>query len=114
MRGSYTPSESESIRIEISLRPCGTSSRRAWLVRSKKIHNTFLELTQSATTNRWWHVRCSIITSMTISVETLTKSLWQQLRADLCGAEGQFAPEGDRIGKQLIAFKQGIELVCDL
>ncbi len=40
------------------------------------------------------------------------KELWQQLRADLCGAEAPFAPEGDRVGKQLTEFREGIERVC--
>jgi hypothetical protein len=38
--------------------------------------------------------------------------LWQQLRADLCGAEGALSKEGDRIGNQLIAFRNGIEALC--
>jgi hypothetical protein len=76
-----------------------------------KIHNTFLELHKA---RRQIEVACQMLYNHVddLSVSDPDKSLWQQLRADLCGAEGQFAPEGDRIGKQLIAFKQGIELVC--
>lgn len=38
--------------------------------------------------------------------------LWQQLRADLCGAEGELANDGDRVGRHLTAFKDGIEKLC--
>jgi len=38
--------------------------------------------------------------------------LWQQLRADLCGAEGALSKEGDRIGRQLTEFRDGMEALC--
>jgi hypothetical protein len=38
--------------------------------------------------------------------------LWQQLRGDLCAAEGALAKEGDRVGHHLIAFRDGIEKLC--
>jgi len=38
--------------------------------------------------------------------------LWQQFRADLCGAEGALSKEGDRVGRRISAFKDGIEALC--
>lgn len=38
--------------------------------------------------------------------------LWQQLRADLAAAEGALANEGDRVGRRLTAFRDGIEKLC--
>jgi len=38
--------------------------------------------------------------------------LWRQLRADLAAADGALANEGDRVGRRLDAFRDGIEKLC--
>jgi hypothetical protein len=47
-----------------------------------------------------------------VPITNPNKKLWDQLRADLCGFDGEFAPEGDRVGGQLAAFRREIEKVC--
>jgi hypothetical protein len=37
---------------------------------------------------------------------------WNQFRADVCEAYGTQAPEGDKVGKKLIAFRDGVEALC--
>jgi hypothetical protein len=77
-----------------------------------KIQETFLELHKA---RRKIEVACQMLHQHLDDMPLVpdpNKGLWQQLRADLCGAEGEFAPEGDRIGKQLTAFREGIEREC--
>jgi hypothetical protein len=37
---------------------------------------------------------------------------WNQFRADVWEAYGRLAPEGDRVGKKLTDFRDGIEALC--
>jgi hypothetical protein len=77
-----------------------------------EIQDTFLDLHKA---RRQIEVSCQMLNSHMDDVQLIPdphKELWQQLRADLCGAESPFAPEGDRVGKRLTAFKEGIEHVC--
>ncbi len=37
---------------------------------------------------------------------------WNQFRADVWEAYGRLAPEGDKVGKKLTAFRDGIEGLC--
>jgi hypothetical protein len=77
-----------------------------------EIQDTFLELHKA---RREIEVACQTLHNHVDDLPLVpdpNKTLWQQLRADLCGAEGAFAPEGDRIGKRITEFKEGIERVC--
>jgi hypothetical protein len=59
--------------------------------------------------------RCVQIAAKTLLKEKpdCNVDLWPQLRADICGvADGQLAPEGDRVGRHVTAFREGIEKSC--
>jgi hypothetical protein len=66
-----------------------------------EIEDTFLELHKA---RRAIEVACQMLhrhlDDLPLNPDP-NRNLWQQLRADLCGAEGEFAPEGDRVGKRL-------------
>ena len=73
---------------------------------------TFLELHKA---RRQIEVSCQMLHNHVDDLPLVPdpqEQLWEQMRADLCGLEGELAPEGDRIGKRLTAFKEGVERVC--
>jgi hypothetical protein len=77
-----------------------------------EIQDTFIELHKA---RRAVEVACQMLYNHVDDVPLVPdpqKSLWQQLRADICGAEGVLTKEGDRVGRRLTAFKDGIERVC--
>jgi hypothetical protein len=77
-----------------------------------EIQDSFLELHKA---RRQIEVACQMLSEHMDEIPQIPdpqKALWQQLRADLNGAKPPFAPEGDRIGKRLTEFKQGIEDAC--
>jgi hypothetical protein len=77
-----------------------------------EIQATFLELHQARQTIV---VACQSLNSHLHDLPQIPdphKDFWKQLRADISSAEGPLGPEGDRVGKQLTAFREGIERVC--
>lgn len=77
-----------------------------------KIEDTFLELHKA---RKGIEVACQMLHSHINDVPMIpdpNKALWEQLRADIYAGLGEFAPEGDRVGKRLVTFKGGIDKVC--
>jgi hypothetical protein len=75
------------------------------------IEKTFLSLHQA---RRAIEVACQMLSNHLDDppqTRDPQKNLWRQLWADINGAE-PYAPDGDRVGKQLAAFREGIERVC--